>query len=303
MDKSEWVKAFRAALPAESLQEDCPMSSCTTLRLGGPADLLADPASEDELRRMLALAAEYGLPVTVIGRGSNLLVRDGGIRGLVIRVGPRMKGIRRDGTDLTAMAGTTLSELAHAAAAEGLEGLAFASGIPGTAGGGVIMNAGAYGGELSQTVTLVEGLRMNGDPFRYDNAEMRFGYRESRLQHEDGIVTRVRVSLRPGDPDAIRAAMQELSVKRSEKQPLQQPSAGSTFKRPEGYFAAALIDQCGLKGARIGGAAVSEKHAGFLVNLGGTAADFEALMRHVQTAVYERFGVRLEPEVRILGEA
>lgn len=303
MAEKRWIEAFRAVFPAECLQEDCPMASCTTLRLGGPADLLAEPDGEETLRRMLVLAREHDVPVTVIGRGSNLLVRDGGIRGLVIRIGPRMKGIETAGTELTAKAGTTLSELAHHAANLGLAGLAFAAGIPGTVGGGVLMNAGAYGGELSQVVRWAEGLRMDGTPFRYACEELGFGYRESRLQHEAAVVTRVCVLLGQGDREAILAEIAELGAKRSEKQPLQQPSAGSTFKRPEGYFAAALIDQCGLKGKRVGGAMVSEKHAGFLVNLGGTAADFEQLMQLVQRTVYERFGVRLEPEVRILGEA
>ncbi len=229
MTKSEWISAFRAVLPPESLQEDCPMAECTTLRLGGPADLLAEPSDEEELRIMLELAGRFALPVTVIGRGSNLLVRDGGIRGLVIRIGRRMKGIGREGDTLTAKAGTALSELAHHAAREGLAGLAFAAGIPGTVGGGVLMNAGAYGGELSRTVTQVEGLRPDGSSFRFSGGEMGFGYRESRLQHEEGIVTRASFVLQRGDKDAIEAEMADLNARRSEKQPLQQPSAGSTF--------------------------------------------------------------------------
>ena len=303
MADKNWIGAFENAFPAEALQRDCPMAACTTLRLGGPADLLAEPATEEELLRMLALAGERSVPVTVIGRGSNLLVRDGGIRGLVIRIGRRMKGIETDGTSLMAMAGTTLTELAHHAAVSGLAGLAFASGIPGTVGGGVLMNAGAYGGEMCQVTSWAEGVRPDGSRFRYSRDELGFGYRHSRLQDEDGIVTRAGFTLREGDRAQIEAEMADLNARRSEKQPLQQPSAGSTFKRPDGYFAAALIDQCGLKGMRVGGAAVSEKHAGFLVNLGGTAADFEELMRRVRDIVEEKCGVRLEPEIRILGEA
>ncbi len=298
----DWIAAFFQAFPEDCLQKHCPMASCTTLRLGGPADLLAEPADDEELRRMLALAANLEVPVTVIGRGSNLLVRDGGIRGLVIRIGRRMKGVTREDQCLTALAGTTLSELAHTAAEESLAGLAFAAGIPGTVGGGILMNAGAYGGELGQMVEWVEGLRMDGISFRYSGSEMGFGYRSSRLQHESAIVTRACFRLLPGDKDEIEREMADLNARRAEKQPLNLPSAGSTFKRPEGYFAAALIDQCGLKGARVGGAMVSEKHAGFLVNMDGTAADFEALMAYVQQTVADRFGVRLEPEVRIIGE-
>ncbi len=279
------------------------MASCTTLRLGGPADLLAEPAGADEIRILLREAADAGIPVTVIGRGSNLLVRDGGIRGLVIRIGRGMRAITRDADTLTAEAGASLAELARAAAENSLDGLAFAAGIPGTVGGGLVMNAGAYGGELGDVCAWVEGLRDDGTPVRYTAEEMDFAYRHSRLQAERVIVTRAAFRLTPGDRAAIEAVMADLAARRNEKQPLNLPSAGSAFKRPEGYFAAALIDQCGLKGFAVGGAQVSEKHAGFLVNTGKRAADFEQLMREVQRIVQEKTGVRLEPEIRILGEA
>ena len=295
------MEGLREALAGIRLQTDAPMSACTTLRLGGPADLLAEPATAEEMRRCLAAAKEAGVPVTVIGRGSNLLVRAGGIRGLVIRT-TGMKGLRLEGTRILAQAGATLYETARLAASGGLSGLAFAAGIPGTVGGGVLMNAGAYGGELCQVTERVEGLSMDGEPFSWRGEEMAFGYRTSRLQHEDGIVTAVTFVLTPGSREEIEAEMAELQRRRAEKQPLSQPSAGSTFKRPEGHFAAALIDQCGLKGFSLGGAMVSEKHAGFLVNLGGTAADFEALMAEVSRIVKEKTGVTLEAEVRILGE-
>ena len=285
------------------IRENVPLSACTTLRLGGPADFLAEPGSEAELQEALTWARERGLPVTVIGRGSNLLVRDGGIRGLVIRIAGSLGGLTVAGETLTAGAGAALTEVSRLAADRGLAGLSFAAGIPGSVGGGTVMNAGAYGGELCQTVVSVEGLRPDGTPFRYAAEELGFGYRESRLQHEEVLLTRVEMRLTPGDPEAIRAEMREFNRRRAEKQPLNLPSAGSTFKRPAGGFAAELIDRCGLKGLRIGGAQVSEKHAGFLVNLGGTAADFEALMNEVARRVLQETGVALTPEVRILGEA
>ena len=304
----EWksrMTELRNALAGVALRADVPMAECTTLRLGGPADLLAEPAGEEELALCLRTARELEVPVTVVGRGSNLLVRDGGIRGLVIRT-LRMNALRREGCRIHAQGGATLYELARLAAVNGLAGLAaglaFAAGIPGTVGGGVLMNAGAYGGELGQVTEEAAGLTLAGEPFRLSAAELAFGYRHSRLQQGDAVVTRALFALKEGDREAIEAEMAELNRRRAEKQPLSQPSAGSTFKRPEGHFAAALIDQCGLKGFTVGGAAVSAKHAGFLVNLGGTAADFETLMTEVRRIVREQTGVELEPEVRILGE-
>ncbi len=282
--------------------QNAPMREYTTLKLGGPADWLAFPRSREEIKALTDLAKRAGLPVTVIGRGSNLLVLDGGIRGLVIRVEKNMKEIRVEGERITAQAGAALSAVAAAAARACLTGLEFASGIPGTLGGGAVMNAGAYDGELGQAITRVEGLRMDGTPVSLSREEMRFGYRSSAAQDAGIIITEVTLELTPGKEAEIRAKMAELNARRQEKQPLDLPSAGSTFKRPEGYFAAALIDQCGLKGYSVGGARVSEKHAGFLVNTGDSAADYLALVRHVQKVVAERAGVLLEPEIRILGE-
>ena len=279
-----------------------PMSAHTTLRLGGPADYMVFPRSGEEITAMFAEAGAYGIPVTVIGHGSNLLVLDGGIRGLVICIGKNMKRITRDGNRLAAQAGAMLGSVAAAAADEGLTGLEFASGIPGTVGGGVTMNAGAYGGEMSQAVVRVDGVFPDGKKVSLSREEMQFAYRKSVVQEMDLIVTEAVFELQPGEPEAVRAKMAELNARRAEKQPLDLPSAGSTFKRPEGYFAAALIDQCGLKGYSVGGAQVSMKHAGFLVNNGGTAADFLELMEKVQQIVEERVGVKLEPEIKILGE-
>ena len=278
------------------------MRDYTTLRLGGPADWLVTPRSAGELIQILAEARERGLPVTVIGQGSNLVVRDGGIRGLVIRMARGLRACFVQGNLLTADAGAMMGAAAAAAAEAGLSGLEFASGIPGTVGGGALMNAGAYGGEMSQVVQQVTVVRRDGTIAVKTAAEMEYGYRHSALQASDEIITQVVFRLRDGDPREIRARMAELNRQRAEKQPLDVPSAGSTFKRPEGAFAAALIDQCGLKGYAVGGAMVSPKHAGFLVNRGSSAADYLALMAAVQQIVEERTGIRLEPEVRILGE-
>lgn len=282
--------------------QNAPMRDYTTLKLGGPADWLAFPRSGEEIAGMFREARDRNLPVTVIGSGSNLLVLDGGIRGLVIRIGKNMRGIQTEGRRMTVRAGTMLSVVAGAAADKGLSGLEFASGIPGTAGGGVCMNAGAYDGEMSQRVTEAAGLDPDGREIRLSREELAFGYRRSAIPGRGITVTEVTFELEEGRTDAIRARMAELNRKRAEKQPLDQPSAGSTFKRPEGAFAAALIDQCGLKGYVEGGAQVSTKHAGFLINRGGTSRDYLNLMRHVARVVEERTGIRLEPEVRVLGE-
>ena len=251
---------------------------------------------------MFAEAGAYNLPVTVIGHGSNLLVLDGGIRGLVISVGKNMRQIRREGNCLIAQAGAMLGSVAAEAAEAGLTGLEFASGIPGTVGGGVTMNAGAYGGEMSQVVSRVNGIYPSGGKVSLSGEEMKFGYRSSIVGEMNFVITEVVFALQPGNREEIRAKMAELNAQRAEKQPLDQPSAGSTFKRPEGYYAAALIDQCGLKGYSCNGAHVSMKHAGFLINNGTSSRDFLELMKKVQQIVEERVGVKLEPEIRILGE-
>jgi len=278
------------------------MSRYTTLKLGGRADWLAFPRNREEIAALFEEAGRFGLPVTVIGHGSNLLVLDGGIRGLVIRVDKNMRAIRREGNRLTAQAGAMLGAVAAAAQEAGLAGLEFASGIPGTIGGGMTMNAGAYGGELADVTVRVDGVRPDGTPVSLSRDEMRFGYRTSAVKTLNFVVTEATLELQPGDPEEIRARMNQLNAQRAEKQPLDVPSAGSAFKRPEGYYAAALIDQCGLKGYSVGGAQVSMKHAGFLINNGTSSRDFLALMNYVQRIVLERAGIRLEPEIRILGE-
>ena len=279
-----------------------PMSGHTTLRLGGPADYMVFPGNAEEIVALFAEAAAHDLPVTVIGHGSNLLVLDGGIRGLVICIGKNMREITLEGNRITAQAGAMLGSVAMEAAEAGLSGLEFASGIPGTVGGGVTMNAGAYDGEMSQVVTRVKGICPDGKAVELSREEMDFSYRHSVVQEKDLIVTEVEFELREGDPAAIRAKMSELNARRAEKQPLDVPSAGSTFKRPQGYYAAALIDQCGLKGYSVGGAQVSMKHAGFLVNTGTSSRDYLELVRKVQQIVEDRTGVKLETEIRIIGE-
>ena len=281
-----------------------PLARYTTFRVGGPADVLVNIADTREIATALRAAKNASVKATIIGNGSNLLIRDGGIRGLVIRIAGECSAIRREGNTLYAKAGISMSAAAQFALSEGLAGLAELAGIPGTLGGGVLMNAGAYGGELSQVVTRVEGVSLSdGKPVSFEGEELGFSYRHSAMMDAGVIVTDVVMELTPGDPDAIRARMDECNRARREKQPLNFPSAGSTFKRPAGLFAAKLIDDCGLRGLRIGDAQVSEKHAGFVVNLGhATAHDILALMDEIKSRVYSATGVTLDPEIRILGE-
>lgn len=293
---------LRAADEHLSIKRNALMARYTTLHLGGPADILVSPDRLEQIPLVLKAAHELEVPVIIIGNGSNLLVRDGGIRGLVLRLCRDMQHISVRGNTIRAEAGAMMSSLSMAAAEAGLRGLTFASGIPGTVGGGVYMNAGAYGGEMSQVVTLVEGYDMTGEPFQYNHYEMQFGHRHTRLMDEGKLATHVTFQLHPGKREELLAEMVDFNTRRAEKQPLTKFSAGSTFKRPENGYASAMIDQCGLKGFTVGGAQVSEKHAGFCINNGGTAADFLQLIAEVQKTVYEKFGTMLEPEVRILGE-
>ena len=298
---NELERRLRAGSEHISIKRNVPMARYTTLHLGGPADMIISPEREEQIQQTLQEAHALELPVLIMGNGSNLLVKDGGLRGVVLRLCRDMQGMEINGNRIRIQSGAMMSTLANAAADAELGGLTFASGIPGTVGGGAYMNAGAYGGEMSQVVTLVEGYDMKGEPFRYTRPEMEFTYRHSRLMNEDKIITRVTFQLPQGSREDLLAEMVEFNRRRADKQPLTQFSAGSTFKRPPEGYAAQMIDECGLKGCAIGGAQVSEKHAGFLINQGGTAADFLALMAHVQRVVYERKGVMLEPEVRILG--
>ena len=280
-----------------------PMTKHTSFHIGGPAELMAQPQSEAELQSLLLKAAEAAVPVTLVGNGSNLLVRDKGIRGLVIKLGSMLRDIRVSGNVLTFGSGVSLAQASKKAAELGLSGMEFAVGIPGSIGGAVYMNAGAYDGEMSKVVKSVRVMDAAGEVSELSVGELDFGYRHSALQGSGKIVTSVTVELSAGDKQAIAEKMADFSNRRITKQPLELPSAGSMFKRPPGYFAGTLIDQTGLKGYTVGGAQVSTKHAGFVVNIGGaTAADVLQLISDVQAKVFAAHGVHLEPEVLVLGE-
>ncbi len=296
-----WETLWNMSEPGQLLRDE-PMSRHTTFRIGGPADMMFFPAMEQQIALAIRLALDYHIPYTVIGNGSNLIVRDGGVIGLVIALGERFSHISIENNVLTAEAGATLSKVATEAQRAGLSGLEFVSGIPGTLGGGCAMNAGAYGGQLSDALIDARVL-IDGEIRTLMRDEMQMGYRTTLPLREGGIVLSARFRLQSGDPNAISERMRELNARRREKQPLNFPSAGSVFKRPEGYFAGALIEQAGLKGAQIGGAQVSEKHAGFIVNIGNaTAGDVLTLIERVQKTVFEHSGVHLETEVRVIGE-
>lgn len=279
-----------------------PMKKHTTFRVGGPADVLVHP-HETALAAILALCRQYHVSYSFIGNGSNLLVGDKGIRGVVIEMTDPMGNIEVDGTKITAQAGAMLSKIANTAASNGLGGMEFAAGIPGSVGGAVVMNAGAYGGEMKDIIEKVYVLDENGAQLELDRDALDLGYRHSCIPEKKYIVTKVVLELVPRNEAEIRSEMKELNEKRAEKQPLQYPSAGSTFKRPEGYFAGKLIMDAGLRGYQVGGAQVSEKHCGFVINKGdATAADICQLMRDVSDKVQAQFGVVLEPEVKMIGE-
>ncbi|MDT8900555.1 UDP-N-acetylmuramate dehydrogenase [Anaeroselena agilis] len=301
--KDDFSTQLQNIISGPRLLLDEPMSKHTTFRIGGPADYLVLPASAREVAAVLILARECGIPVTILGNGSNVLVRDKGIRGLVLKFDVTMGSIRHNGATVKAGAGASLGDVARYAAAQGLTGLEFAVGIPGSIGGAVFMNAGAYEGEIGCFVSAVTAVCPDGRLQRFAHADIRFGYRDSIFQHNGCIICEVELALTAGDDAAIDRKMNDYTSRREAKQPIEMPSAGSTFKRPPGYFAGTLIEQAGLKGYKIGGAQVSGKHAGFIVNAGGaTAADVLALIKEVQRKVQDRFGVRLQPEVRIFGE-
>ena len=297
------LQAIFAGCTAKELLLEEPMAKHTSFRIGGPADVLAQPADEAELAALLKRAGEHAVPVTLVGNGSNLLVRDKGIRGLVIKLSNLFNSITVDGNVLTFGSGISLAMASKKAASLSLSGLEFAVGIPGTIGGAVYMNAGAYDGEMAKVVTSVRVMDREGKISELKASELAFAYRHTALQNSGLIVTSVTCVLQPDEADAIAAKMADFSQRRISKQPLELPSAGSMFKRPPGYFAGTLIDQTGLKGYTVGGAQVSTKHAGFVVNVGGaTAQDVLQLISDVQSKVFAAHGVRLEPEVLVLGE-
>ena len=279
-----------------------PMSRHTTFRTGGPADVLVQPEA-DQIGAVLEACRRAQIPWTVIGNGSNLLVGDGGIRGVVLEIGKQMSDIVIEGTTVIAGAGAMLSSIASRAAAAELTGMEFASGIPGSLGGAVVMNAGAYGGEMKDILQEVTVLTPEGVLQTLSVEELDLSYRHSIIPEKGYLVTGAVLNLQPGKAEEIQAIMDELKEKRVSKQPLEYPSAGSTFKRPEGYFSGKLIQDAGLRGFQVGGAQVSEKHCGFVINRDhATSADICQLMQQVSEIVYEKFGVRLEPEVKKIGE-
>lgn len=299
MAESALAKELRRTFPRLALLENEPMKAHCSLRIGGPAEVFAEPADEETLCALWLHLRAFGAPVTVIGNGTNLLVHDEGVRGAVIHLGEGFSAIAPVEDGLRACAGAPLSRLAVAARDRGLAGLEFAHGIPGSLGGAVLMNAGAYGSEMKDVVASVRYLDADGTI--RETEDPGFSYRRSRFSDSDALILGAALHLVPGDPAAIHARMMELWARRSASQPLDRPSAGSTFKRPAAGYAAAMIEQAGLKGASVGGAQVSEKHAGFVINAGGaTFADVCALMAHIQETVRARFGVTLEPEVRII---
>ena len=298
---TEFQKKIAALLPNLELRMNESMAKHTSFRIGGGAEVMAFPKTETELAELLKVSALLDCKRAILGAGTNVLAPDEGITGLVICLKDCLDGMEAlPDTRIRVMAGVTMSRAAVFAANLGLSGLEFAHGIPGTIGGGIYMNAGAYGGEISQVCDRVEVMDRQGNSRWLRNAEMGFSYRHSVLETADDLVIAAEFTLTPAEPEAIKARMKELIGKRSASQPLNLPSAGSAFKRPKGGYAAALIDQAGLKGFRVGNAGISDKHAGFAVNLGGaTANDVKELLQTVSDRVFEQTGIRLEPEIRI----
>ena len=279
------------------------MKDYTTFQIGGPCDILVRPYDEGQVAALIQFCAVNGIRWQVIGNGSNLLAPDGGVSGVVIQIGSNFSYIRKSlkEGEIICAAGASLSAAAAFAQKEGLTGLEFAWGIPGNVGGALFMNAGAYGGEMKDIVVSADYVDRMGNARTIGFSEMQFGYRHSVFSDKDWCITKVKMQLRPGDPAEIRRTMEDLMERRKSKQPLEYPSAGSVFKRPEGNYAGALIEQCGLKGRRVGGAQVSEKHAGFIVNLGDASSrDVARLIREIQNTVEEQTGYRLECELRQL---
>lgn len=301
------IKALQTALletlPSTRVREEEYLRHHTTFKIGGPADLFVEPATMAELSFALRTIHEFDVPVTIIGCGSNILVKDGGIRGAVVSVRHMTQIMDCNDNVLCIGSGYMLKDASEFAWENGLTGLEFAIGIPGTLGGAVFMNAGAYDGEMSHVVTAVRAVDFQGNIKEYDASHLDFGYRHSVFHDNHEVIGEVIMTLKPGDKNVIKARMDELTEKRESKQPLEFASAGSTFKRPPGYFAGTLIEQTGLKGLSVGDAQVSHKHAGFVINTGSASAkDVLDLIAEVQRRVYDQHGVHLEPEVRMIGE-
>lgn len=296
------VKEIAGIIDADRILLNEQMSKHTTFRVGGPADIFISIKTIKEAEKIIRLLCDFNTPFFIIGNGSNLLVKDEGFRGVIIEIGKDFSDISIEEDRIVASAGALLVKVANEAYKAGLSGLEFASGIPGCLGGGVFMNAGAYGGELKDVITSVKMLNIKtGEIVTKNCEEMKFSYRHSIAKEEPYLILEATLQLVKGDKEAIKQRMDELKEQRTTKQPLEYPSAGSTFKRPEGYFAGKLIQDAGLKGYTVGGAQVSTKHSGFVVNIGNaTAADILTLISDVERIVYEKFEVKLEPEVCML---
>lgn len=303
MQIDAFIAECKKELPQAKLLTNEPMSRHTTFKIGGAADVFIMPTSMAEISCVLKLINKYNLPLTVVGNGSNMLVLDKGIRGVVLNFADNMSGIRAEENHIIASAGALLKDVADFAAEKSLAGLEFACGIPGSIGGAVFMNAGAYGGEMKNVVDIVRTIDSLGNLKTYTRDELKLGYRHSIFQENGEIICEVELVLAAGNKEEIKNKITDYTARRESKQPLEMPSAGSTFKRPEGYFAGTLIEQTGLKGLTVGGAQVSTKHAGFVVNIGSaTAADVINLIHEVQRRVKAKHGVDLQPEVRLIGE-
>lgn len=299
----EIIKCFNDLLGEEKVRISEPMNRHTTFRIGGPADYFLLPSTAEEVKKILEICKEKELPYFILGNGSNLLVSDEGYCGVIIQLYRNYGGIIVEGTNIRAGAGALLSQIASAAKNASLTGFEFAGGIPGTLGGAVVMNAGAYGGEMKDVLKEVTVMTEQGEIMTIPAEKLEMGYRTSLVKKAGYLVLEAVISLKAGDVEEIKAIMKDLTEKRVSKQPLEYPSAGSTFKRPEGYFAGKLIMDAGLRGYQVGGAQVSEKHCGFVINKGdATAADICQLMRDVSDKVQAQFGVVLEPEVKMIGE-
>ena len=298
-----FYEALVKVLDEDQIKPEEPMKNHVTFRVGGPADFFVTPKNYEELSWVLKCCAKYEMPCYIMGNGSNLLVSDQGYRGVVIQLFRQLNDIQCEGNVIRAQAGALLSAVANRALEEKLTGFEFAAGIPGTLGGACVMNAGAYGGEMKDVLKSVTVLTREGERITLQKNELELGYRTSIIAKMDYIVLEAEIELKAGAAEEIKAVMDDLKERRTTKQPLEYPSAGSTFKRPEGYFAGKLIQESGLQGFQVGGAQVSEKHCGFVINKDqATAADIAELIRQVQDRVEEKFGVRLETEVKRLGE-
>ena len=303
MNKQDIYENLLNILDKEDIKIDEPMKKHISFKVGGPADVLVKPKTEEQLKEIIKFVKNENIPFLIIGNGSNLLVKDGGLRGLVIELSNNFNHFEIDGNIVKVQAGALLSIVGKAVLKESLKGFEFAAGIPGTLGGALAMNAGAYGGEMKHIVKSVRLMDMDGNIVNFTNEQMEFDYRKSILSREEYVVLSAEIELEKGDYEEIKATMMHFTQQRVTKQPLSLPSAGSTFKRPPGHFAGKLIEDCGLRGLTLRGAQVSEKHCGFVVNLGdATAKDLLDLMYVVKSTVKSKFGVMLEEEVKILGE-